>query len=167
MKTIPVYHEFLVNGHSMAEGKEKIKRFFDHYELISYSELFYLDKAILNGKQSAFWERLASSEEVNRRLLRDWIQEMKGTGVKNLEDLEMLPQGYPSKLFHTIAHVLDGFFGVDSHFFNLIEDSHWVSQRLKELIKKSPDSYWLITVEVTLAYGFQGFEKKAPRNIES
>ncbi len=166
MKTIPVYHEFLVNGQSVTEGKEKVKRFFDLYELVSYSEIIYLDKMILNGNHPGFWDRLSTSEELNKRVLRAWLKELRETGITNLEDLAMLPQGYPSKLFHTIAHILDGFFGVDSRFFNLVEDSHWVSQRLKALIQKRPDLYWLITVEVTLAYGLQGFEKKAPRNME-
>ena len=120
----------------------------------------------LNGTHHGFWDRLKSNERVNKDLLRTWIGELHATGVRSIEDLAYLPQGYPSKLLHTITHLLDGFFGVDSYFFNLVEDSHWVSEGLKQIIKKRPEGYWLISVEVTLTYGIQGFERKAPRNVE-
>ncbi len=166
MQTLPVYHEFLVEGQTLSECKGKIKRFFDLYELVSYSDIFFLEPMVLRGDHPGFWDRLSTSESVNRDLLRLWLEELGDTGVRSLEDLIHLPQGYPSKLLHTITHILDGFFGVDSYFFNLIEDSHWVSPGLKSLVEKRPNLYWLISVEVTLTYGPQGFEAKAPRNVE-
>ena len=50
-------------------------------------------------------------------------------------------------MLHVITHLLDGFFGIDSYFYNLVEDSHWVSEELRATIKTSPSRYWLIAVE--------------------
>ena len=77
-------------------------------------------------------------------LVVGFINELTGCGVNRLDDIKNLEQGYKSKTLHTIAHLLDGFFGIDSCFFNLIEDSHWLSAALKDKIMENPGQYWLV-----------------------
>jgi hypothetical protein len=69
--------------------------------------------------------------------------------VESLGDLESLPQGYQSKTLHTLTHLLDGFFGIDSHFYNLIEGSHGVSAGLRGKIDSSPGGYMLLAVRAS------------------
>ncbi len=52
-----------------------------------------------------------------------------------------MPQGYKSKMLHVITHFLDGFFGIDTFFYNLEEDSHWVSEELQKKIAEAPTYY--------------------------
>jgi hypothetical protein len=42
---------------------------------------------------------------------------------------------------------LDGFFGIDTYFFNLEEESHWVSVELQKSMEAAPSAYWLLTIE--------------------
>src|SRR4030043_54062 len=70
--------------------------------------------------------------------------------INILKDLQELPQGYKSKILHVITHLLDGFFGIDTYFYNLEEDSHWVSEELKEKIKTNPPIFWLLSLEAQI-----------------
>jgi hypothetical protein len=72
--------------------------------------------------------------------------ELQETGLGRAEDLLTLQQGYPSKLLHILTHMLDGFIGIDSVFYNLIEDSHWLSAPLRSTILHKPEHYWLVPV---------------------
>jgi len=40
--------------------------------------------------------------------------------------------------------MLDGFIGIDSVFYNLAEDSHWLSAPLRKTIEQHPEHYWLV-----------------------
>jgi hypothetical protein len=82
----------------------------------------------------------------NRTFAGNLIVELEETGITSLKELKDLPQGYPSKVLHTLVHILDGFIGADSAFYNLLEDSHWLSAKLQETIKENPEAYWLVPV---------------------
>ena len=56
-------------------------------------------------------------------------------------------QGYESKVLHIITHLVDGFFGADTVFYNLEEDSHWLSDKLTDKIKEQPEKFWLLKIE--------------------
>ena len=58
--------------------------------------------------------------------------------------------GHLSNTVHTIAHLLDSFFGIDSCFFNLVEESHWVTDSLKKEIRENPSLYLLVNVKGSL-----------------
>jgi hypothetical protein len=103
----------------------------------------------------------------NRQVLQKLIGELQAAGINDFNDLSAMPQGFQSKIFHTMAHLLDGFFGIDSRFYNLQEDSHWLSASLRRQIEAGPpEEFWLITVVATLEAkehhaiaGLRSFEK--------
>ena len=41
----------------------------------------------------------------------------------------------------------DGFIGIDSYFYNLIDDSHWLPQATAKAIQKDPNHYWLLHID--------------------
>ena len=83
-------------------------------------------------------------------------------GYTTLADLLNLPQGYHSKILHTIAHMEDGFFGIDAGFFDLDELSYRLSEQRKGEIQQQPDRCWLLTIaaSVTDSGGFEQVKKK-------
>jgi len=82
----------------------------------------------------------------NRTFCSALLKELQETGLTELEDLLAIQPGYPSKLLHILTHMLDGFIGTDSVFYNLVEDSHWLSEPLRSTIQQNPESYWLVPV---------------------
>jgi hypothetical protein len=64
--------------------------------------------------------------------------------------LSELPQGFRTKMLHVITHFLDGFFGIDTYFYNLEEDSHWVSEQARRRIREAPSDYRLLSVEAEI-----------------
>lgn len=85
--------------------------------------------------------------------MAELVDELKDAGVAEVQDLTSLPQGYASKILHTAAHLLDGFIGIDSHFYNLADDSHWLSDQQRNKIEAAPASYWLLQVEASSRAG--------------
>ena len=86
--------------------------------------------------------RLAANDSFARRMLAH----LKEEGVTSLEQLPDLPQGYVTKVLHTLTHLLDGFIGIDSVFYNLVEDSHRISTELMASLRTAPANYWLVPV---------------------
>jgi hypothetical protein len=72
---------------------------------------------------------------------------LRQTGVSDILDLEALEHGYPSKLLHMLSHFLDGFVGIDSSFYNLIDDSHWLPEHTAANIRDNGEAYWLIHID--------------------
>lgn len=140
-------HEILVKGADIPACKKKVLKFFENYPLVRYSDIEVKETESISALDPRFKSRLSNAIRKNHRILRDMIRELQREDVSTLDDLEKLPQGYKSKLLHTISHFLDGFFGIDTYFFNLEEDSHWVSDELKNRIKAAPSSYRLLSVE--------------------
>ncbi len=160
-----IYHEFLVKANSLDEAIATVKRFLRLYELVCYDEVVVLSERCLKGWDEDFPARIEAAQAENRRVVNSLIEELKGVGVANMESISLIPQGFESKIFHTLAHMLDGFFGPDSSFFNLVEDSHWVSKGLLGELKARPEDYWLVAVEGRFSAEFQGFEAKSPHAL--
>ena len=160
MISSPIYHEFLVRAPGLEEAESLVKRFLDRYELVSYVRVDFLEKRSLPAEDPGFAKRLDEAVSLNRRILAEWVKELEGLGIDGVLDLQKLPQGYPSKLLHVIAHLLDGFFGVDSAFYNLVEDSHWVSPELMERIRRAPQGFWLVSAEVAVGHERLGLEPR-------
>lgn len=140
-------HDFLVEGAAVDICGEKIFRFLESYQLIKYGEVEILEKECFTAAESPFWRRLDHGVALNRKKVRSFLDELGHEGVRSLLQLEDLPQGYLSKTLHTVTHLLDGFFGIDSHFFNLVEGSHWVSEGLRTKIRSESGSYMIICVK--------------------
>jgi len=140
-------HEILVKGKDLETCKGRVLRFFRDYQLVLYSSVTILQDELLPASDPGFGKRLDRAERENRRILHELVEELRGEGVALMDDLENMPQGYRTKMLHVIIHLLDGFFGIDSHFYNLEEDSHWVSEELKRKMAGAPSAYWLLTME--------------------
>ncbi|MDA8162904.1 MAG: hypothetical protein M0022_08415 [Desulfobacteraceae bacterium] len=158
------YHELLVEGGSFELCEKKALRFFDLYELVSYENIHSLRQRSLPAGHKDFFDRLELGVRENKTVLEGFLSELAEAGFDSLSDLRDLPQGYPSKLLHVSTHMLDGFFGVDSYFYNLAEDSHWVSPGLRDRIGRHPGSYWLIALEASFASGGIGLERRLARD---
>ena len=144
------HHEILVRGSDFEACKKKVLHFFEKYQLVRYSSIHILEKESLSASRSGFDERLRNAIMENRKIINDLIKEFQGEGVSTLDDLKDLPQGYQSKMLHVITHLLDGFFGIDTYFYNLEEDSHWVSEEFWGRIKDMPPHYWIISTEAEI-----------------
>ncbi len=157
-----IYHDFLLKANSFEEAASKVQRFLQLYELVSYDVVTILKKQSRAGWQGDFWRRVDEGIGQNSSVLQGLIAELESFGYKTIEDLKHAQQGFETKILHTMTHILDGFFGIDSYFFNLVEDSHWLSEGLKEEIRMHPKDYWIIAVEGRSNAEIQGFELKSP-----
>jgi hypothetical protein len=160
-----VYHEFLVEADGFELAKKKVLRFLDRYELISYLGLDLIEQRCVSAARPEFRPLVESGMRENRRVLAELLAELSAAGAKTLDDLAGLTQGYLTKGLHTVAHILDGFFGVDSCFYNLVDDSHWISGARMERISAVPSQYWLVAVEILYKQEEKGFEKRPPPDL--
>lgn len=97
-----------------------------------------------------FEERLVRATRRNRQLVHDLTSELEKEGVNTLHDLSEMPQGYKTKMLHVITHLLDGFFGIDTFFYNLEEDSHWVSEKMRGQMLATPSLFWILSIEADI-----------------
>ncbi|MEW6218587.1 MAG: hypothetical protein AB1634_03520 [Thermodesulfobacteriota bacterium] len=144
-----VIHEILVPAADLATASQRVRRFFDQYQLVRYDAAQVRAEASWPASRPELWQAVDRGEAANRQAVANLLRDLGALGLAGLPDLANLEQGYPSKLLHTLAHFLDGFFGVDSAFYNLAEDSHWLSASLRQRIAAEPDGYWLLTVAAT------------------
>lgn len=146
-------HEILVAGADFSTCEAKVRRFFSRTELVRYDGVRIAAPEALRGDAPGFWPRLEQGVAANRRVVGELLEELDREGIESLADIREMDQGSGSKVFHTIAHLLDGFFGIDSAFYNLEDDSHWVSPLLRERIKTEPASFRLLPVEGFIQIG--------------
>jgi hypothetical protein len=142
----PVSHSFLVRSRSGQAAGRHVKRYLTGNQLISYAEFFIRPEDILNGTDDRFWPALEQGLAANRAFARRMLDHLNKEGLTTLEQLLELQQGYATKVLHTLTHLLDGFIGIDSVLYNLVEDSHQVSEVLTGAIRNTPEAYWLIPV---------------------
>jgi len=142
-------HEFLVKGTDVPDCSRKIHAFLDGYQLVRYGTVSVEESLSPTAGGAAFSRRLDDAVSENRRRVRVFLEELRGEGVETLMQLETLPQGYQSKTLHTVSHLLDGFFGIDSFFYNLVEGSHGVSDELRKKISAEPAAYMLVSVKAS------------------
>jgi len=116
-----------------------------------YDEVLVLENESINGSENEFRTRLQEGLASNQQAIGELLENLKEEGFVTLEDLRALEKGYVSKIFHTIAHLLDGFIGIDSRFYNLEEDSHGISRDLQQKILSAPQNYWVLRVKGRIA----------------
>ena len=141
-----VEHLFLTEAKDKTSASQLIERFLSRYQLVNYEKIDILPEAH-QPTSPAFWKRLEEGISRNRAFLEGILRLLAEEGFSRVLDLRDLPQGYLSKELHVAVHFLDGFFGVDSSFYNLVEDSHWVSRPLLKRLKEDPESFWLLEVK--------------------
>lgn len=160
-------HHLLALAPDALRAAEAGRRFFARTQLVRYDVVDVDEGAVLTATDSGFWPTLEELVTRNHRVLQGIIDELKRAGIRTLDDLLSLPQGYQSKLAHTAAHLLDGFFGIDSVFFSLVEDSHWVSSPLRREIRQNPEEYYLLPVRGELHVAQQRQLVSTLRQFES
>lgn len=141
---LEINHLFLTPGSSLENSQQRVRRFLDRSQLVRYATVEFLPGCTISGDQTGFDEALEAGLARNRAALDELLSELATEGFRSLAELAATPQGYPSKLLHTVAHLVDGFFGIDSAFYSLAEDSHRVSAALRQKIQQQPKGFWLV-----------------------
>jgi hypothetical protein len=142
----PISHYFLVRSGSKELAARHVQHYLSGNQLISYAEFFVQPDEVLSGTDPLFEQTLTHGLDANDSFARRMLAHLKEEGVVSLDQLPDLPQGYVTKVLHTLTHLLDGFIGIDSVFYNLVEDSHRVSTELAAAIRTAPANYWLVPV---------------------
>jgi hypothetical protein len=154
-----IEHDLMVSGQDLQTCSRRVQRFFERSQLVQYDSISVDLPHSINGADPRFEELLNRAIDQNRAVLADLLATVKKEGCREIDDLLHLPQGFQSKLLHVMSHLLDGFFGVDSRFFDIDEISNWVTASRRKKIRESPEECWLIRVKAESVYG-GGFEKK-------
>ncbi len=152
-----VEHWFLVQAENFKKACSRIRGFLEKYQLIAYERIFF-EKG-LRPEDPLFWQKLEETIAQNRHFVEENLELLYREGYQEIPDLKNLPQGYLSKQLHIIVHFLDGFFGVDSFFYNLEEDSHWISPELYRQLKEKNAEFWLVKTRASSLTEGPLFEK--------
>jgi len=154
-----IEHNLLVSGPDMRTCSRHVLSFFDKSQLVHYDSVEIDPEHSARGSDPRFEELLNKAINTNKEILEELLAKIKDEGCSELDDILNLPQGFQSKMLHTISHLLDGFFGVDSRFFDIDEISHWITENRQNEMNTNPEQCWLIRVKAKSVYG-QGFETK-------
>ena len=140
-------HNILLGGESFVHCSDQVHKFFDLTSLVIYDCIEIQEEKSTSGLSADFFHLIELAEDKNRQRVQRLINELHQAGISTTRDLINLEQGYLSKTFHILSHLLDGFIGIDSHFYNLLDDSHWLSVNTRELISHNPAHYWFLHVD--------------------
>ena len=140
-------HLVLTQGNNRSECESQVLAFFDKTSLVRYDKISINAEKVISGDHQDFTDTLDRGLEKNRKVLENLLKELRAAGFEGCQDILTLPQGYPSKVLHIIAHFLDGFVGIDTAFYNLIDDSHWVPEDTAKRIAEEPQQYWLFALD--------------------
>ena len=136
----------LLTGESFAHCSEQVHKFFDLTSLVIYDCIETVEAQSCSSLDADFLERIAVAEKRNRHMVRELIEELVRAGFTTTKELLHLEQGYLSKTIHILSHFLDGFIGIDSYFYNLIDDSHWLPPTTAQAIDEESHHFWLVHV---------------------
>ena len=136
-------HAVLAEGDSSETCKAQVLHFFEQTTLVRYDNIV-ITEPMLSGSDPDFTGELDSGLRKNRETLARFVKELESTGFVRRTDLLNVSQGYHSKVLHIIAHFLDGFIGIDSAFYNLVDDSHWLPDETRNKIRLNPDRFRLM-----------------------
>lgn len=157
---LSIEHDLLVSGPDLQTCCQHVQRFFAKSQLVRYDSVEVDQKHSISGSDPRFEESLNRAIAQNHEILAELLSTLKNEGYVATEDLLGVPQGFQSKLLHTMCHILDGFFGIDSRFYDIDEASNWLTDNRQKQIRLSPDECWLIHVNAKSFHG-GGFEKKS------
>jgi hypothetical protein len=158
-------HIFLVEAESPEQALSQVVKFLSSYQLVRYDRFEVKREEIISVQDERFWEVLEKGLQKNYEILQGFIGELKSEGYQLVDDLRSLPQGYLSKLVHLIAHFVDGFFSIDSYFYNLIEDSHFLSPYFKRRMLRGRQNFYLIPAIGYFEEKIHPFEMFSPRKF--
>jgi len=147
MGNLAISHDILIAGSDYESCRQRVKRFFDRTMLIRYDDVEVIENESINGTDGNFRARIREGLKANQKVLGEFLENLKDEGFLSIDDIQGLEKGYLSKILHTIAHLQDGFIGIDSRFYNLEEDSHGVSRDLQQKITATPYRYWILKIK--------------------
>lgn len=153
-----VSHILLLTGNDLGSCTRRALNFFERSQLVRYDDVVIVKERSYPATADAFAPLLDQALQENRNKLEKLLQELQEEGFKRLIDLLDLPQGFHSNILHTIAHMEDGFFGIDAYFFDLDESSYRLSERRKLQLRQQPEKCWLLTIEAS-STDSGGFER--------
>ncbi len=151
MDNLEILHDILIAGSDFESCRQRVSRFFEKSMLIRYDGVLVPENEAINGSAENFMTRIEDGLAANQKVLGEFLDNLKEEGFTSIDDLQRLEKGYLSKTLHTIAHLQDGFIGIDSRFYNLVEDSHGVSRSLQQILSATPGSYWILKVKGRIA----------------
>ncbi|MFN2354568.1 MAG: hypothetical protein ABR512_08595 [Desulfopila sp.] len=140
-------HLVLVAGQDYSTASAQVQDFFDTTLLVQYDRAVIRPEKSCSAGDADFAALLEKGVEANRTTLEKFVDEFAETGFQTVKDLHRVECGYPSKLLHIITHFVDGFIGIDTKFYNLIDDSHWLPENTAGAIVDNPAHYWLIHLD--------------------
>ncbi len=140
-------HLILAEGENKEDCRTQVLQFFAKTSLVRYDQIDLDDKSIVNGTDPDFSMQLNKGVKKNRNVLDGLVKELGESGFERCDKFSVISQGYQSKLLHIIAHFLDGFIGIDTAFYNLIDDSHWLLGPTEKSITDKPERYWLFQLK--------------------
>lgn len=140
-------HKLLATGESFAQCRSQVLHFFEKTTLVRYDSIEVREGESFSGLDADFTRQANLAISHNRQMLQYLISDLVKAGFTDINKIDTLPQGYESKTLHIISHILDGFIGIDSYFYNLIDDSHWILSQTNEDLTQHPEKYWLIHVD--------------------
>jgi hypothetical protein len=155
---LSIEHFILVSGPDLATCEHHVRLYFEKSQLVRYDSIEIDHSHCMNATAPQFEKRIKQGVNSNREIISDLLSKLNSEGCKNLQDILTIPQGFQSKLLHTMSHLLDGFFGIDSTFYDLDEISHWITDSRRKQITESPETCWLMRINAQSVYE-QGFEK--------
>lgn len=150
-KPLQGYHLILARGAGLDSVIEGVQAFFETTLLLHYDSVVCRKGYSLPAEDLNFWDKVEEGIAQNRKVLSGFVKEFEGSGGGKRVDLSNVAQGYQSKLLHIITHFLDGFIGIDTVFYNLCDDSHWLPEETRRSIKENPGHYWLIHVDTAFS----------------
>ncbi len=139
-------HYILTKARDYQAAKENVLKFYKKSMLINYDHIEVHENLSYVATDLEFLPTLEKGVLENNQTISKFIDELKESGIASIDDLLELQQGYHSKLLHIVTHLLDGFISIDSAFYNLVEDSHFLTPSFKEQIVASPSQYWLLRI---------------------
>jgi len=153
MQTILGQHHLLLASSSRKSAAQHAHFFFEHNDLVRYDSVIIASSAIIPGTDPDFFNKIEEGLKANRQAINSLVRELQAEGAADPQTWATLQQGYATKLLHTAVHLLDGFFGIDSALYNLVENSHQVTDALLTRIEKHPEKYWLVPVTGMSTHG--------------
>ena len=153
MNEILGQHDLVLESSNRKEAELHARYFSEHNDLVRYDSIIIESDAILCGTDPEFITMLNKGLEGNKKAINGLIEELRTEGALDPQIWSTLQQGYATKLLHTVIHLLDGFFGIDSVLYNLVENSHQVTRALLSRIEEHPDKYWLVPVTGMSTHG--------------
>ena len=155
---LSIEHDLLVSGPDLATCEQHVHLYFEKSQLVHYDSIEIDHPHCMNATVPQFEKLLLQGINANRQILTELLGNLTKEGCESLQDILTLPQGFQSKLLHTMSHLLDGFFGIDSKFYDIDEISHWITDSRRKQINETPEMCWLLRIKAQSVYG-QGFEK--------